>query len=202
MELKKLLEIVFKVQPKQKDFANVELKGDVLRKIHKELMETDAFANTNLKIIDEPTIKIPIDNVLRGQSCATVNITEDEKFGGDFYLYSISVTPRTYTADIYHQFDTRPVVISPNIYDPETFIPYKYITFKWNTEFAQDVRALTSLDGTAELKGMFHDLLDDVLDSLEKNDNKYLQTASHGVLIRGIWDKRTEKGNFMRLIFD
>jgi hypothetical protein len=44
---------------------------------------------------------------------------------------------------------------------------------------------------------MFHDLLTDVMDSLEKGDDKYLQKAIRNISIRGIWKKHTENGEII-----
>lgn len=196
MELKNLLEFVFKVQPKTDGhLKDLELKGDVLRNIHKELMETDTFANTNLVIIDQPTTKIPVDesNWLL-KSCQTFRVTDNTKFDGDFHLYSIEISPRMYNTDLLHEFDDRMAIVSPNIYDPETFVPYKYIMLRWSPELFQDVRALGLEDSVEELKTMFHNLLTDVMNSLEKGDDKYLQKAYRNVSIQGIWKKRTGNG--------
>lgn len=94
------------------------------------------------------------------------------------YVYTISFTTKIYDPSRIRTPVKDGCVISPVIYDPVNFEPYRSITLTWNPEKIQDM--IVALDKVKILKQHMHDLLDKVLD----NEKEYLPEASIYGMIR------------------
>lgn len=203
MELKELLELVFKVQPNKGMDELVDgykaLNSTQLGVIFDELSKTKAFKNAKLHIIDNLFIvSSGKTETLQTKAVQTMKLSEGSSFSGDVYIHSISLSPKLYDPKSYTRFTKEDAVVTPCIYDVETFIPHKYMILKWSPENAQD---MSTLDGK-DFRQYFHKLLDNVLDSIITNDDKYTIKSNRAIMIRGIWDNHSGNEESMTISID
>jgi hypothetical protein len=78
------------------------------------------------------------------------------------YLYSISFTPQMYDPSILHTPVKDGCVLSPVMYNPETFLPKRSITIEWSPEFPVDLENPMTWE---DQKKMLHDKLEMVLEN-------------------------------------
>lgn len=81
------------------------------------------------------------------------------------YVYNISFTPKIYDPIDLHTPVKDGCVISPVLFNSETFVPKRSITLEWNPEFPQDINSTRTWDDD---KKMIHDMLEKVLESPEE----------------------------------
>jgi len=183
MKLKELLDEIFKNQEQLdvKDFGFLDhtLYGKKhLEGIKDKLLETEEFSECeSLEILDTPTILLedkPL-NVL------SYNLKPNQKFKGKCYLLSLAFSPEIYDPNKL----TKPVKdgssITPTLYSPETFEPFKKIIMEFSPERVQDGIS----NHEAIIRQELHDRLDNILD----NPKEYTIKGEKHILVRGIFEK-------------
>lgn len=183
MKLKELLTEIFGETPNndhQFGFDGLTLYGrDNLSQYKERILQCEEFSEcTELNFMNMPMILSNDDLPLKAD---TYKLVEGQKFKGVCYLLSLALTPEVFNPDTLHTPVKDGACITPLVYNPETFSPFKKIVLQYNPERAQD----GFLDGEYELKMEMKDLLDKVLD----NPYDYQVKGERGVLVRGVFER-------------
>jgi hypothetical protein len=93
------------------------------------------------------------------------------------YLYKVSFTPLVYDPNILHHPVKDGCVITPVIYNPNTFEPRRSITIEWSPEFPQDIDNPVTWE---DQKKMLHDKLETILE----NPDLFLPEGYRACLVR------------------
>lgn len=148
------------------------LSGSTLKHplLLERILDLDEFEFCELEILDNPTAK-----------CKTMLLQEGIKFRQSLKLYSIYITPA-----VYHPKEILTPIkdnsaVTPLVYDPTDFIPYKSIVMRYSPEFKQDQIKMTNKEREAQFKEEMHKRLDDILN----NPEQYQSKGHYGVLLRG-----------------
>jgi hypothetical protein len=183
MKLKELLTEIFGEKPNndhQFGFDGLTLYGrDNLSQYKERILQCDEFSEcTELNFMNMPMLLSNDDTPLKADSHKLV---EGQKFKGVCYLLSLSLTPEVFNPDTIHTPVKDGACITPLVYNPETFSPFKKIVLQYNTERVQD----GLIDGDYELRVEMKNLLDKVLD----NPYDYQVKGERGVLVRGVFER-------------
>lgn len=183
MKLKELLTEIFGETPNndhQFGFDGLTLYGrDNLSQYKERILQCEEFSEcTELNFMNMPMILSNDDLPLKAD---TYKLVEGQKFKGVCYLLSLALTPEVFNPDTLHTPVKDGACITPLVYNPETFSPFKKIVLQYNPERAQD----GLVDGEYELKMEMKDLLDKVLD----NPYDYQVKGERGVLVRGVFER-------------
>ena len=183
MKLKELLTEIFGETPNidyQYGFDGLTLYGrDNLEPYKERILQCEEFSEcTELNFMNMPMLLSNDDLPLKADS---YKLVEGQKFKGVCYLLSLALTPEVFNPDTLHTPVKDGACITPLVYNPETFSPFKKIVLQYNPERAQD----GFLDGEYELKMEMKDLLDKVLD----NPYDYQVKGERGVLVRGVFER-------------
>lgn len=126
-------------------------------------------------------ISLPVAISEEGKKVSVLTFKADDKTnrysGKVAYVYTISFTTKIYDPSKIHTPSKDGCVISPVIYNPINFEPWRSITLTWNPHTIKDKIATGEVKN---LKQHMHDLLDKVLD----NEKEYLPEASIYGMIR------------------
>jgi hypothetical protein len=151
---------------------DLELDPQQLETIIWELKQCDEFIDCDLRILSSPAGGgIDAESGLQLVS-KTFNLFEGTKFGKKCHLYKISLTPKLYNPDFFYK--TEGSYISPVIYNPEKFTPYKKLIL--------DYDMVKSHDDISTYRKYLHNVLDDMLDYPEAYDKV---KSERGITIRG-----------------
>lgn len=102
------------------------------------------------------------------------NVTYENKTG---YIYQILFTPRVYDPKTIYEPVKEGCAMTPMVYNPETFTPYRRIILTWSPELAQDF----SVNNSEEvMKQTLRDQLEKVL----ANPKEYMSESTRGVMVR------------------
>lgn len=179
MKLAELLQILFKNGPIDNfnnDIGDYLISGDMLKNYKDELMKCDEFS----EVLDIQFVTLPsIETNNTSTHVKSYIVKEGMKLQGNVILYSISLTPEMYSPNF--EIVKNGASISPSIYSPITFTPYKIISLTWTPELAQDISVTF---GENELRKRLHDTLDDILD----NPDEYRIKGQRSIMIRGLFD--------------
>lgn len=150
-----------------------------ISKVQKELTEEylkDHFKFREIKWIDhvggasEPGKAVETKTTKLGDD----NTTYEGKTG---YIFQIMFTPRIYDPKTIYNAVKDGCTITPMIYNPETFTPYRQIVLTWSPEQAQDFPFTNSEE---VMKQTLRDQLEKVL----ANPEEYMPEGIRGVMIR------------------
>jgi hypothetical protein len=183
MKLKELLTEIFGETPNndhQFGFDGLTLYGRDNLEQHKErILQCDEFSEcTELNFMNMPIILSNDDTPLKASD---YKLVEGQKFKGVCYLLSLTLTPEVFNPDTLHTPVKDGACITPMVYNPETFTPFKKIVLEYSPERALD----GFVDGEYELKMELKSLLDKVLD----NPYDYQVKGERGVLVRGVFER-------------
>ena len=183
MKLKELLTEIFGETPQRDDtfgFDGLTLYGrDNLEPYKERILQCEEFSEcTELNFMNMPMLLSNDDLPLKAD---VYKLVEGQKFKGVCYLLSLALTPEVFNPDTLHTPVKDGACITPLVYNPETFSPFKKIVLQYNPERTQD----GFLDGEYELKMEMKDLLDKVLD----NPYDYQVKGERGVLVRGVFER-------------
>ena len=183
MKLKELLTEIFGETPNndhQFGFDGLTLYGrDNLSQYKERILQCEEFSEcTELNFMNMPMLLSNDDLPLKSD---VYKLVEGQKFKGVCYLLSLALTPEVFNPDTLHTPVKDGACITPLVYNPETFSPFKKIVLQYNPERTQD----GFLDGEYELKMEMKDLLDKVLD----NPYDYQVKGERGVLVRGVFER-------------
>ena len=165
---------------KLNSFEDYILRGDDLLKFEREIKDSDLFKEADLKFINVPSFVL--DKKI--YTAQTVKITDQTKFKGECFLYSLSWTPEIYDPNTFCSFkDGEKIHVTPLMYSPEDFKAYKDIILKIDIEDLKDKDVIFGKNNNPARKE-YHDLLDDALE----NPDKYKVKGKRGILVRGIFE--------------
>ena len=182
MKLKEFIEVV--AAGNNDNITGASLYGEGLLPYKDIIKKCDEFSGCDeLIILESPQ---PFGKKLSTSS--TISLGNDVKFIKTCYLLSLDLTPTMYNPKTLLTPVKNGAGISPLIYNPETFEPYKHIILTWSPEMAQDLSSANSED---TVKNNIRMLLDDVLE----NPTEYQIKGDRGVMVRGIFeiDETTKK---------
>ncbi len=171
MKLKELLDKIFENGPlptTENGRVDYEISYNLLSLIKDKLLECDEFKETNSLTIMET----PIQNNV---SSHTAKLTDGNIFKGNVQIYSISLTPVIYEPENWMNPVKDGCTITPTMYNPETFEPYKKIILNVDVE--------NMVDNFEKGRVKLHEILDKMLD----NPMGYSSKGTRGILIRGIF---------------
>ena len=174
MTLKDLLTDLIKAFPSLLNDSYAETLTGKHLKLLKDLEKVEEFSDCNFEIIDTP--------IHDGVHCETLLLSEKTKFKGDFKLYSIGFTPVLYSPEEIYKPIKNGACITPTIYNPETFTPYKKIVIEYSPESSWD-------EDENEFKDKLINLFKDILD----NPKDYHVKGKKGILLRGIFGDYTRE---------
>ena len=182
MTLKEFIEVV--EAGNNDNVINGTLYGQDLLPYKDIIKKCDEFSGCDeLIILESPQ---PFGKKLSTPS--TISLGNDTKFIKTSYLLSVALTPTIYDPKKLLTPVKNGAGISPTIYNPETFEPYKHIILTWSPEMVQDLSGANHED---TLKNNIRMLLDDVL----ANPTEYQIKGDRGVMVRGVFeiDETTKK---------
>ena len=149
-----------------------------ISKVQRELTEKILTDHFNFKeIIWVKTPKFNLGG--KNYSVQTLILKDDintNYIGKTCYLYEIAFTPKVYNPKAMYEPVKDGCVISPTLYNPETFEPKKSITITWNPEQAQDLLKFTNIDG--------NQFLINKLEKVLNNPKEYEPEGFRKVMIR------------------
>jgi len=151
----------------------LDSKALQIPELQQQLLKCDEFKNTNNLVI----LDVPERPLLEGGTTITVPVLlgEDYKFAETVYLYAISLTPPIYDPEVVNKSVKDGIVISPTLYNIETFIPYKSLKIEWCPEHSLD-RSITDADFQAEFLERIKEALD--------NPKEYTPISERRIFIR------------------
>jgi len=92
-------------------------------------------------------------------------------------IYSIGLTPTTYTPIDAHEYED--VLVTPSLYDPTNFEPFREIRLKFSPEKRQDIAAKTSTEDEIEsFKKEMYEKLDKAIEILLTKGTNYKQNKN------------------------
>lgn len=134
------------------------------------LLSCDEFKKTK-KIIIIPSDGENIDI----SSTITHKLHDGTRFNEVVYLHSISLSPGIYNPNVLSKPIKDGITISPNLYNEETFIPYKTLRIEWAPEHSLD-KNMSDEDFQAEFFARIKKALD--------NPEEYTPIPERGIFIR------------------
>jgi hypothetical protein len=175
----------FKIQPD----GSGQFKKEQLEQIKEILPAFDEFKDCGS---DFTFTEYPVFTTRDAYGKEIPTSTQIHKAGENFripkgaVIYAISRSP-----EIYKDEDLKlRVGITPTIYDPADFVPYKYITLKYSVEFPQDLKLQANMseeDADKELRSLLHQQLDMILD----NPDQYKPKPSYFLFVR-MWHPKED----------
>jgi len=187
MKLKKLLIDLFDNEhfesERQFKVDNTLYGENELKRYERQILACDEFKEcSELKLVSVPVFS---DNG-KSKQVQTYKLTEDTKFKGKVYLLSVGLTPKMYDPSRFGKPVKDGANISPTLYNPTNFEPYKKILLTFSPERKND--GITNHE--AVIRQELHDILDKVLD----NPKSYEMESERGVLVRGIFETVEHNG--------
>jgi hypothetical protein len=187
MKLKELLTEIFGETPKIDNqsfppfgFDGLSLYGrDGLEPYKERILQCEEFSDcTELNFMNLPMLLSDDDLPIKAES---IKLVEGQKFKGVCYLLSLALTPEVFDPETLHIPVKDGACITPTVYNPETFKPFKKIVLEYSPERAMD----GLVTGEDDVKSELRDLLDKVLD----NPYDYQVKGDRGVIVRGVFER-------------
>ena len=149
-----------------------------LESIKEKILECDEFSECeSLEILDYPNLLI--DG--KTSNAMSYKLNGGEKFKGKCYLLSLNLSPEIYDPKTINEIVKDGAGITPTLYKPENFEPYKKIVLQFSPDKKQD--GITNHD--AVLRQELHDLLDKIFD----NPSDYAVKGERHPLVRGVFEE-------------
>jgi hypothetical protein len=163
MKLKELLTEIFGETPNndhQFGFDGLTLYGRDNLEQHKErILQCDEFSEcTELNFMTIPMLLSDDDLPIKADS---IKLVEGQKFKGVCYLLSLALTPEVFDPETLHTPVKDGACITPTVYKPETFKPFKKIVLEYSPERAVD----GSVTGEDHVNSELRNLLDKFLEN-------------------------------------
>ena len=178
MKLKELIENVLNYPNRGGEF-NDTIYGKDLEPFKGMITNTEEFSDCDeLIILERPTITE--NESKKVISTETFRLGENQKFKGKCYLLSMSLTPIMYDPTSLNEPVLDGCLITPTVYDPQTFEPKKKIIVEFSPELLQDGK-----QDDDSFKTQLRERFDRVLN----NPEKYTPKGTRGVIVRGIFEK-------------
>ena len=175
--VKRLIEICPLESDPNMTFGKNNLSGEQLAKVDEVLANHYGFEK--IVWIEIPTGVAEDKSVFTVQSHRITDELEPVDTYKDkvAYFYSIAFTPKMYKSEEVYQPVKDGCVLSPIIYNPETFLPKRSITIEWCPEFPVDLDNPMTWE---DEKKMIHDKLEMVLENAED----YVPVGYRGGILR------------------
>lgn len=155
---------------KTKYSDGIIIKGNDLLKIKNDLLELDEFSN----IVDLQIILTDVNTKIE-----TIEITENFQFPSSYPLISeIKFIPETYDNNDNNKFYENGVQISPVIYNPMNFAPYRKISLLW--------------DVCATSKEIEKNKIISTLSHVINNIEQYLPSVIPRIYIKGFFENKRQ----------
>jgi len=174
MKIKELLKLWHELKDKTTEKINEELTdfngiyGKDLNLVIDSLKQCDEFKLVDsIEIMEQPRVYIENEKSLVAN---TIKLNDDTQFVGKLHLLSISLTPMMYDPATLNMSVKNDACITPTLYNPITFEPYRRIMMEIPVEEKLDTNKL-------------HSILTDII----CNEKDYMQKPIHGVLLRGVF---------------
>ena len=178
MKLKEFIEVV--AAGNNDNVIDGTLYGQELLPYKDIIKKCDEFSGCDS--LDILTMSLVKGNNGEIYTTQTIKLSDLMKFKGRCYLLSLALTPTMYDPKKLLTPVKNGAGISPTIYNPETFEPYKHIILTWSPEMAQDLSGTNHED---TIKNDIRMLLDDVL----ANPTEYQIKGDRGVMVRGLFEE-------------
>lgn len=183
MKLKDLLKNIFANGPLPQHNLNSEpdyiLDREYILMFKDMIHECDEFRDVTEIIVPEHQVFLMGNH--NTATSVSLKLCDGIRFVNRCYLTSISLTPALYDPNRKHSYVKNNALITPTMYDVETFTPYREMRIRWSPELAQDV---SIPQGEIDLRQRLHDILDDMLDNI----NEYQIKPIRGVIVRGVFE--------------
>jgi len=173
------------------------LKNDIIGKM---IFSCEEFSEVeSIEIVDSPAFNI-IESANRAtcKEVSTLMLNEDTKFKGKIYIYSIQLSHENFDMNSFMNNGEDDILLTPTIYDQNTFTPRKGITLFFSPETAQDMSlpvCIYNKNGekieTNKFKENMHKLLDKALD----NSEKYKAKGFRKIIVRGYFPEKITSSN-------
>jgi hypothetical protein len=177
MNLKQLLDKIFIDGPlAMGGILDYHISSEYLELIKDEILDCDEFKDVNsLTIIHEPTF------IEDGKTITThtAKLRDGYVFSGDVKILSLAFTPPIYNPTTINDSIKDGCVITPLMFNTETFTPYRKLIMYLDIEKMRDESLMENKNYKVEI----HELLDKILD----NPKDYYSKGERGVLLRGYW---------------
>lgn len=165
MEFKEIVLDILKNKEYQGDITDLRISSYDLIPYHYYLTKCDMFKGCNLDLSA---------NTLKVDDMHTFKLSNETKFVGDFILDYITFTPQLFVGSVLTVRPDNDAIISPTLYDLETFTPYRYIKIWLTPEHGGDI-------SDKVIKNNLMDRFEKILN----NPEEYASVKTHGLLLRG-----------------
>lgn len=169
-------------------YGDAILSSKILELLLPDLQKCNEFKNARLIIAHMPVLPDVDDNVTTVITMHNHLLYDDTEYRGKCYLYSINLTPELYDPFSTHKPVKDGCAITPVMYDPKYFIPYKEIVLNQTVGMCAD---------DSEMRASLHKKLDMILD----NPKDYQVTGHRGVMIRGYMDEIKAPDKAVKTLF-
>jgi hypothetical protein len=186
----------------------VEIRGDELRKIYKDLKKTIEFKDCELIIVDDPhlnfsAIDLEKKHILiekkgslktNSKLCESTKLGNINRFKKKCYLYSLTLSPEVFSHENLNKEVKDGASISPLIYDPTNFEPHKILKLKINHD--------ELVHNKKEIIKNAQKLVEDMIN----NSEEYTPKGNRHIIFRGVFQHLecdgvlNEKDDFKYLI--
>jgi len=146
--------------------------------IKEQLLSCDEFKECDLKILSLPNIANS-DGFVKISS-ESLAVTPGITFKGKIYIYSMWLTPEMYDPSLFLKKMEGDGGIIPIIYNPENFVPERFIFLKVNPEEMQDS---ASKQPPINPEHRLHSVLNKILN----NPDDYRIKGDRHVIVHGIF---------------
>lgn len=154
-------------------FENSSILGKELESIKDILLKTDEFKGVDeLIILDKPMFELNGKNMVAPSRM----IDDSTKFKKRAYLHAINTTPEIYNPkDLDSHFDEFGMLISPLMYDPIDFKPYKNIKIRLVGDEANN---------TIDIKKILYKKVDELTSKI----GKFSVKPETRIMVRGVFE--------------
>ena len=174
------------------------LKNDIIGKL---LFSCEEFSEVeSIEIVDNPAFPLDGNAILTD----TITLSEDTKFKGKIYIYSIQLSHENFDMNSLMDDSMDNILLTPCIYNPQTFTPKKGITLFFSPEAAQDMSVPVCIYTNNGYKidvDRFKENMHKLLDKALQNPEEYKAKGFRKIMIRGYFpEKITSSNNTIKVI--
>lgn len=190
MKIKDLLKKHFEVVNLPSEYI---IQSKNLQKLKQEILTCDEFSKVdNLYFMDRPSENDKEGNTI---TTKTILLGEDTQFIGDFYLYSIQITPEIFDAGSFMDPVKDGCSLTPVLYNPQTFLPIRKMIIGFELDkFDNSVEFLNIANDITPYKKYIHEMVDKIID----NHKEYTKKGKRAILLRGCFKTTPQKGEFIK----
>ena len=181
-------DLIAKKEPTEKDFPTVingklgitsdrndAIYGEELRQFKDKLLQCDEFKDCEmLEFLPVPIIQNKEGKAI---SAVTMLIGDDTKFKGRCFLLSLDLSPTMYDPETMYEPVKDGVALTPVMYNPINFAPYRKLVLPVNVEGMQDDLKLVRAE------------LNTLIDKVLENPAEYQTKGFRKVMARGIFER-------------